>query len=346
MAQSTDEALAIAWRALGEMADDRRREGWRTIPIERPPRCRILAGRRFRSGEEAVLIGFPPNAPVAKRRSLPRARGFHVETITDRMLGDTYRWLALVREPAGDLTMFARMASDIIALLHGAYVGDLRLFDLFTGRILAWQAFMESGRENVLTPAAEVGLVGELCFLRQIIAAGVVPTVAVDGWRGPLDGLHDFLLGAGAVEVKATTVSGAFPAMVASLDQLDDSLVRPLFLVGIRLALGESGRTLPETITDIGASLSSAPIARARFADLVLQAGVLDSLRDRYVRRFSMVRTMLFPVADAFPRLTRHNVTRAVKTARYELDLEIVNVPETSLEQTLRELHVIQEHGT
>ena len=242
--------------------------------------------------------------------------------------------------------MFARMASDIIALLHGASADDLQLFDLFTGRILAWQAFMESGRENVLTPAAEVGLVGELCFLQQIIAAGVASTVALDGWRGPLNGLHDFVLGAGAVEVKASTVSGAFPATVASLDQLDDSLVRPLFLVGIRLSLGASGRTLPETITDIDTSLSDDPVSRARFTDLVLQAGFLDGLRDRYVRRFSTVRTMLFPVADAFPRLTRHNVCRAVKTVRYELDLDIVNVPESSLEQTLRELHVIQEYGT
>ena len=346
MAPPTDEALEIAWRALGELADDRAREGWRTIPIEHPPRCRILAGRRFRSGEEAVLIGFPPSALVVKGRSLPRARGFHIETITDRMPGDTYAWIALVREPTGDLTMFARMASDIVALLRGAPADDVRLFDLFTGRILAWQAFMESGRDDVLAPAAEVGLVGELCFLQQIIAAGVVPTVAVDGWRGPLDGLHDFVLGSGAVEVKASTASGEFPAMVASLAQLDDLLVRPLFLVGIRLSPGAAGRTLPETITDVGSSLSDAPIARARFADLVLQAGVLDSLRDRYVRRFSPVCTMLFPVTDGFPRLTRRNVPRPVRAVRYELNLDIVNVPEISLDHALRELDVIQQHGT
>ena len=154
------------------------------------------------------------------------------------------------------------------------------------------------------------------------------------------------MLGSGAVEVKASTASGEFPAMVGSLAQLDESLVRPLFLVGIRLSPSASGRTLPETISDIGASLSDAPIARARFADLVLQAGVLDSLRDRYVRRFSPVCTMLFPVTDGFPRLTRRTVPMAVRAVRYELDLDIVNVPETSLKQALRELHAIQQHGT
>ena len=38
MAPPTDAALEIAWRALGKMADDRVKEGWRTIPIEPPSR--------------------------------------------------------------------------------------------------------------------------------------------------------------------------------------------------------------------------------------------------------------------------------------------------------------------
>ena len=237
--------------------------------------------------------------------------------------------------------MFGRMASDIVTVLRGASAGDARLFDLFTGRIRAWQAFMESGRDDMLGPAAEVGLVGELMFLRQALEAGVRIRVAIDGWRGPLDGMHDFVLGAGALEVKATTASGEFPAVIGSLDQLDDSLVRPLFLAGVRLALGASGRTLPEIVAEVDACLFDDAVARARFSDLVLQAGVLDSIRDRYVRRFTEVRTMLFRVTDAFPRLTRRNVARAVREARYDLDLDLAHVPETRLDEALRELQVI-----
>ena len=165
--------------------------------------------------------------------------------------------------------------------------------------------------------------------------------VVIDGWRGPLDGMHDFVLGGGAVEVKATTASGEFPAVIGSLDQLDDSLVRPLFLAGVRLALGTPGRTLPEIVAEVEACLSGDPVARARFSDLVLQAGVLDSIRDRYVRRFTTVRTLLFKVTDGFPRLTRRNVTRAVRKARYDLDLDLVHVPDAELGEALRELQVI-----
>ena len=340
MGPPTDEALAVAWRALGEAGQDNPTEGWRTILVERTTQCRILAGRRFRSGDEAVLFGFPLTGVDSVATSLPRARGFHVEIVRE-MPGDALAWLALVREEAGSLTMFARMASDIIALLRAASADDVLLFRLFTQRIRAWQAFMESGREDVLGPAAEVGIVGELRFLRQILQAGVAASVAVDGWRGPLDGLHDFVLGAGAVEVKASTTSGEFAVTVASLDQLDDSLARPLFLAGVRLALRESGRTLPEIVADVDACLSDDPVARARFSDLVLRAGVLDGVRDRYVRRFAPVRTMLFRVTAGFPALTRRNVAKAVRKARYDLDLDLVHVPETDLEGVLQELRVI-----
>ena len=340
MAPPTDEALDVAWRALSEAGEEHPTEGWRTIPVERTAQCRILAGRRFRSGDEAVLFGFPL-AAVAATASPPRARGFRVEIVRDEIPGDALAWVALVREPPGSLTMFARMASDIISLLRGASADEVPLFRLFTGRIRAWQAFMESGRDDVLSPAAEVGLAGELRFLRQILEAGVETSVAVDGWRGPIDGLHDFVPGSGAVEVKTSTTSGEFPATIASLDQLDDSLVRPLFLAGVRLALRASGHTLPEIVADIDDCMAADPVARARFSDLVLRAGVLDAVRDRYVRRFATVRTMLFRVTDTFPRLTRRNVAQAVRQARYDLDLDLVQVSETRLDSVLRTLRVI-----
>lgn len=339
MAPPTDEALDVAWRALAEAGEDQPTEGWRTIPVERTAQCRILAGRRFPGGDEAVLFGFR-SAAVAATASLPQARGFRVEIVRDGIPRDALAWIALVREPAGSLTMFARMASDIIALLREASADDMPLFRLFTGRIRAWQAFMESGRDDVLSPAAEVGLVGELRFLQQILEAGVEASVAVDGWRGPIDGLHDFVLGTGAVEVKTSTTSGEFPATIASLDQLDDSLVRPLFLAGVRLTLRASGRTLPEVVADVDDCMAADPVARARFSDLVLRAGVLDGVRDRYVRRFATVRTMLFRVTDPFPRLTRRNVAQAVRRVRYDLDLDLVQAPETDLDGVLRELQV------
>ena len=99
-------------------------------------------------------------------------------------------------KPAGGLDMFARMAEDILDML-AAYgnMDDQTLFQLFLGRIKAWQEFMYEGRAEVLGPEAEIGLAGELCFLRLLLERGVPDMAVLDGWQGPLNGLHDFLVG-------------------------------------------------------------------------------------------------------------------------------------------------------
>ena len=339
MAPQTDDPLHAAWRAL---EDGSRGDGWRTIPLESAGPCRILAGRHYRGGEESLLIGFIPTHATVDTVRLPRGRGFRVESVKGEMPGDIRNWVALVRQPAGNVVLFARMADDVLVMLRAHEASGAALFRLFTGRIRAWQAFMERGSDDVLTAAAEVGLVGELSFLQQLLDAGVAESVALDGWRGPLDGLHDFALGTGAMEVKASVVaSGEFPAAVGSLEQLDDSLIQPLFLVGVRLALDASGRTLPAIIADLGDRLYDDPAAGARFADLILRAGFLASVSDRYQRRYRHCYTAIVPVGGEFPRLTRSHVPRAVRKARYELDLDMVDVPRIELDRALAELRVI-----
>ena len=340
MAPPSEEGLQVAWRALADGANDRDAEGWRTIPVGRAGPCRILVGRRFRGGEEAVLIGFPRTTVVPDGGTLPRGRGFHVEVVRERIPGATRTWVALVRHHAGSMTMFTRMAEDTIDLLRDTADTDVPI-RLFTGRIRAWQAFMEPGRDDVLGPSAEIGLVGELRFLQELLNFGVAPPVAVDGWRGPLDELHDFVLGAGAIEVKATTASGEFPANVGSLDQLDDSLVSPLFLAAVRLVLSSSGQTLPQIVAAVADRLAGDVAVRARFHDLVLHAGVLDAAQHRYVRQFAPAGTVIFRVGGEFPRLMRRNVARPVRSVRYELDLDAVRLPGVELGGVLRDLLVV-----
>ena len=338
MARQTEHALQTAWRALERDAET---EGWLTIPIETAGRCRVLAGRRFRGGEEALLIGFVATGFAVDTRGLPSGRGFRVELVTEEMPGEARTWVALARQPVGSAVIFTRMAEDILGLLRSDEGSDALLFRLFVGRVKAWQLFMERGREEVLGDAAEVGLVGELLFLEQLLDAGVSAAAAVEAWRGPLDELHDFAFGTGMMEVKATVVSGTFPAIIGSIEQLDETRVPSLFLVGVRLALGASGRTLPMIVEAVGGRLRLDPSASVRFPDLVLEAGFLAVAGDRYERRFSHAGTTILPVGGALPRLTRGSVPRAIRNARYELDLDMVEVPAIRLNAALAELQVI-----
>jgi Putative PD-(D/E)XK family member, (DUF4420) len=329
------ERLQAAWRAL---AGDGGGKGWRTISVELDAPCRVLAGRHFPGNEEAVIIGFR-GIQILPAFPLPQGHGFQVAKLESDALGDTHTWLALSRKVGGSLDLFAMMAGDVVRLLENcSSAGKERLLQLILSRIRAWQDFMECGTDGVLGQEAEVGLFGEMVVLKGLIESGVPAGFALDAWQGPLDGLQDFTIGTGAIEVKTTVALNGFPATVSSLEQLDDSLRSPLFLAGVRLALGKSGKTLSVFAAEVRGLLQDDAAALRMFENRLVQAGFLEVMADRYVRQFTHCRTSILPVGEGFPRLTRSNVGVGIRRARYELDLDLVFVGDVGLVGALKQL--------
>jgi hypothetical protein len=233
--------------------------------------------------------------------------------------------LALSRQPSGNLDLFSAMVTDLIELLASARaVNHDQLSRLFLGRIRAWQAFMEKERVGVLDLEAEIGLYGELLVVGALLDAGIDAGDAIEAWRGPLDGLHDFELGTGAIEVKSTLATSGFPATIWSIEQLDDTVRQPLFLAGIRLALNGTGSTLPELVAELRHRMCDQPEALPTFENRLLQAGYLDPFADHYIRRFATVRMIVLPIDSRFPRLTRALVPAAITKLWYVIDLDLV----------------------
>ena len=324
--------LESAWRAL---AGESGLEGWRTIPIAGQFRCRILAGRHFPGNEEAVLFGFS-SVPIPAATGFPVGHGFAVRTVD---LGDVFggcTWFGLVRQTAGRLEFFEMMANDVVStLITSDTFEDDKLLAVFLGRVRAWQIFMERDREGVLGAEAEIGLHGELVVLLSLLKSGVNPALAVEGWCGPLDGVHDFRFPSGAMEVKTTANSGTFPASVSSLEQLDGSLVGSLFLVGVRLRLDPEGESLPRRVEMIRKVLQPDLSVLATFDTRLLHAGFFPSLSGHYSRAFVHEMTRIFMVGEGFPKITHGSVHKAIRRARYEIDLDLVDCTEISLSTVL-----------
>lgn len=339
MAPPTEsQELLAAWRAL---AGDAETDGWRTIPVTIGGACRVLAGRRFPDNAEALLVNFP-SIRVPRADKLPQGRGFGVAKAEPGVeQGASGSWVALTRELAGTQDLFAVMANDVIATIQASTIADDTSFQLFLARIRAWQDFMGRDGGLVLAPESEVGLFGELEMLESILDAGVPARTAIEAWQGPLAGIHDFVFGTGAIEVKSTVSAGEFPATVGSIEQLDDSLITPLFLGAFRLAVGPGGRTLASRVFEIRGRLQSDSAARVEFDNRLVRVGFFDAWAQSYTRRFEKVDSRLLVVSAAFPRLIRANVGVAIRQVRYELDLDLVSVPSISIEEGLAELGVI-----
>ena len=326
--------LAAAWRALAADASAPT-EGWRSIALTDRPGATLLAAVRFPGREEALLAGFARAAFPSG--ALPEGRGFSVEIVAGVAGVPDRTWLALTRAPAASLQLFGAMAEDVTALVARApQTGEVGLAQLFLGRIRAWQAFMSRTGDDRLGPEHELGLTGELAVLEALLDGGVGALDAVLAWQGPLDGLHDFQLGSGALEVKTTLAAGGFPVRISSLEQLDDALLAPLFLAAVRVTVSTAGETLPERLGRLRERLTGE--AASAFSRRLLRAGYLDDHADGYERRIATEAPRLLPVGDDLPRLRRSDLPPAIRAAAYEIDLDMVAIDPVTLPDMLGQL--------
>lgn len=338
MARPIDEFVA-AWAALsGRDPSEGGEGGWRGISVAPAGNCGLVAARRFPGNEEALLARFPL-ARLGPSEHLPEGRGFEIVKADPN--GDGMTWLALSRRESGSTDLFTEMVGDVAGAMDAAVPdGEERVLKAMLRRVRMWQAFMGKGARP-LGPEAEVGLAGEISFLSALLDAGVDAEIALEAWVGPDDAPQDFVLGDGAVEVKATVSTAGFPAKIGSLEQLDDSFLSPIFLAGIRFAVGESGTTLPERVAEIEERLASDPTAVSLFRERTFAAGYAESHSDKYTRRFLDKEAHVHVVADGFPRLVRGNVPEGVSKALYEIDLSRATAHRTDLNAALQKLGVI-----
>lgn len=336
MARPSNEFL-MAWSSLTGTDIE---PGWQAISLSSAGPLQVRVGRRSPDNTEAVLVGFP-TARLAAADKLPEGQGFSVERADPE--GSGKLWLALTRKSAGSMELFASMACDVVGALDDAVAAgtdETKLLRVLTGRVGAWQEFMRKGTQ-VLSPEAEIGLIGELTLLRAIIDAGVSSALAIESWVGPLDGIQDFELGTGALEVKSTLSAAGFPAKIGSLEQLDDSTRQPLFVAGARLRQTDSGQNLPAIVDAMRLTIKGEAEAERLLAERLLAAGYIDAHADHYPRRFEQAGTRVVEVADGFPRLTSGNVPAGIMKAMYEIDLDKVPGDNVGAEGALRKLGAI-----
>lgn len=336
MARPSNEFL-MAWSSLTGADIE---PGWQAIALPAAGPLQLRAGRRSPDNAESVLVGFS-TARLAAADKLPEGHGFAVERADPE--GNGRLWLALTRKSAGSAELFAAMACDVVGALDDAVAAsteEAKLLRVLIGRVGAWQEFMRKGTQ-ALSPEAEIGLIGELTLLRAIIDAGVPAALAIESWVGPLDGIQDFELGTGALEVKATLSAAGFPAKIGSLEQLDDSTRQPLFVAGARLRQTESGQNLPGIVEAMRVKIKGDGEAERLLAERLLAAGYVDSHSDRYPRKFEQAGTRVVEVAGNFPRMTSGTVPAGIMRAMYEIDLDKAPGDNVGAEGALKKLGAI-----
>jgi len=288
---------------------------WRAVALSVPATVRFLAGIREPDGRVALLIEAPLSAAPSTLLRIS-AEGVSLSDRRDAAQGLLRVAVALEREPLRDV--FEVLAADLVEVVRQAAT-PAQAVALGVSRLAAWQAFLRSGRRG-LSREEQIGLLGELTVL-ELLATEIGYEAAVEGWFGPLDGIHDFSKSGVAVEVKAVAGGGSL-MRISCLDQLNRRGISTLLIARPRFQEAPEGRTVLTAVRDVRDALDrSAAGVRPAFDDRLLRAGLVEV--DRQACPFStfILQDLYgFEVRQEFPRLTGLSVPPEIVDASYSLD--------------------------
>jgi hypothetical protein len=316
-------------------------EGWRSIRLGDTGKIAIIAGCRFPEKEEYIAFGFR-NFTFPGSYKFPQCKGFHVLQ-NDNIIGNSNScWLVILKNQQAGIDLFVTMVEDLLKTLLRTFSGtEQYIFRTIISRIVLWQRFLSKSAIPVLSSEKELGLLGELHYLKSLLSY-LDHENALEYWKGPLDESKDFILGNGGVEVKSSVSTRQFKAKISSLEQLDTTTINPLFFIGYRFEINDKGETLVSTINSIREILGHDKELVERFESLLMNYGYIDMYSSVYTRVFLFTERLVFKVVDNFPRITEENVMSGIQNAKYEIDIS--NLPQEYIDdrQMLNQLGVIK----
>lgn len=187
-------------------------------------------------------------------------------------------------------------------------------------RTRRWHHLLRGGSTGELGVEEQMGLVGELAFLREL-AVEFGPDAACEAWKGPEGASKDFEFPHACIEVKARRAAARPFVAISSVDQLADVDGARLFLrvTEITTAMVPEGLTLHDHVATTMAALQTSAFAVTRLDQLLLDVGY-DAAHRYDDRRWFIGGSRDFEVMQGFPRIVPP-LSSGVENVRYSLAL-------------------------
>ena len=321
---------------------------WREI--EPPSAANLVNARRVnaelpwnffwaRGADRRILLTMRHAEESAPNTPLPNLRDIEV-TLSPPDNTNTQTLVFRLLDTAQQ-DIFHILCLDIISAASRAEL-EAEAVSIALMRTWRWHHLLRGGSGAELSPAEQMGLLGELLVLERLLLPQVGAANAVAAWCGPLGSPKDFEIGRVAIEAKAHR-GGVSPLVtITSEDQLDGSGVDSLFLHVVEINPATADAIGGLTIVDVAYRMRSQlfslnPEAATAFVNLLSAAGLRPE--DDYSNSLWLEgASSLYWVSDQFPRIARSELRSGVSRVRYALslsDCEPFATPISNLSETL-----------
>lgn len=216
-------------------------------------------------------------------------------------------------------SVFLVIAGDIASSLYGC-TSDEEALLTFVQKVNQWKSVFNKKYEAILSPEQQLGLYGELFFMKSLIEEGFDPIYVLDSWKGAIKEDKDFQFMYVAIEIKSSAKTDKL-VKISNIRQLDSTGFDHLFLYYYCFVKSPDGEcTLPAIVEELRKvfSTTSSP---EMFEEKLLCAGYFDKDADYYKTNYTHTNENCYAVINNFPRITPVNVMENVLNAEYLIDL-------------------------
>jgi hypothetical protein len=230
--------------------------------------------------------------------------------------GATILPLFLIDQDA--VEVFSHLASDLVEVASAWESSEIAARRLLE-RVALWLRFFR--RFSAPLTREEIrGLLGELKCLHLLVDA-LGPDAALEAWKGPEGGIHDFATDICRVEVKTWGSDSSPRVMISDPGQVVIDDAWPVFLCGIQVLDDElNGKTLPEELASFKGRLPDG--LRSAFEALAADVGYLDAHAHHYVRRYSISDCVFYRMSSGFPCIDPATLVPGVVGVRYAVEVK------------------------
>jgi hypothetical protein len=206
-----------------------------------------------------------------------------------------------------------------------------------------WYRFLQGKQSDILKPEEQRGLIGEICFLKNVLATRFSWREALEFWIGPFENPKDFVWGASAVEVK-THLNVARPFIkISSEFQLDYEGFDHFWLAtqGFQKVSADDadGSTLADVVNACVDFLSeNEPSALESFL-IRLSAYGFSFSHDYSDYSWKFEEFKAYDVNSSFPSIQSNALKEGIREVKYRIALSACERYETSIDTIMEILH-------
>ena len=228
---------------------------------------------------------------------------------------------------SGNIEVFYGLSLDIIKCIEAYKLkSNEEIIELLFSRVKKWQTLFARSKQP-FNENQQLGLLGELTFMNDTLLKTMDYKKVLQVWRGPIPEPQDFVSSKWGVEVKAQWATSEPVVSINSLNQLD--VLNGDIVISHRKFKPQAGKdtnsiSLRNQVDAILEKIDSDNFYTQVFFGLLRNIG-FDEDAPYCNKEYILHRKNYFLVTESFPCLMRSELSSAIVSANYKLDLGALN---------------------